>query len=78
MGPQDVINILFAVAGGLGSFILKNIWDALQSLRADLAALQQSISANYVRKDDFRDHAARIEALLLEIRNDLKHKVDRE
>lgn len=78
MAAQDIINVLFAVCGGMGGFILKNIWDALQLLRSDLAALQQSIANNYVRKDDFRDHASRVEALLLEIRNDLKHKVDKE
>jgi hypothetical protein len=78
MEPQAVINVLFAVAGAMGSFILKNIWDALQSLRTDLAALQQSIANNYVRKDDFRDHANEIKTLLVEIRNDLKHKVDKE
>ena len=78
MSAQEVINVLFTVCGGLGGFVLKNIWDALQALRTDLAALQQSISANYVRKDDFRDHANRVEALLLEIRNDLKHKADKE
>lgn len=77
MAAQDIINILFAVCGGLGGFILKNIWDALNALRSDLAALQQSIGANYVRKDDFRDHANRVESLLLEIRNDLKHKLDK-
>lgn len=77
MAAQDIINVLFVICGGMGGFILKNIWDALQLLRADLAALQQSISTNYVRKDDFRDHAARVEGLLLEIRNDLKHKVDK-
>lgn len=78
MDAQAIINILVAVAGSLGGIVLKNIWDALQSLRVDLAALQQSIATNYVRKDDFRDHAAEIKALLLEIRNDLKHKVDKE
>lgn len=78
MDAQEVINVLFAVCGGLGGLVLKNIWDALQALRTDLAALQQSIANNYVRKDDFRDHASRVEALLLEIRNDLKHKVDKE
>jgi hypothetical protein len=78
MEAQDVINVLFAACGALGGFILKNIWDALQLLRSDLAALQQSIANNYVRKDDFRDHAARVEGLLREIRDDLKHKVDKE
>jgi len=77
MEPQTIVNALFAACGALGGFILKATWDALNAMRVDLATLQKSITDNYVRKDDFRDHANRVEDLLLEIRNDLKHKVDK-
>lgn len=78
MEGQTLLNIGFALSGSLGTFVLYSTWDALKSMRSDLAALQKSITDNYMRKDDFRDHANRVEALLIEIRNDLKHKVDKE
>lgn len=77
MDTQTTLNVLFAVCGALGSFVLKATWDALTSLRKDLAALQQSIADNYVRRDDFKTHAARLEQLLDKIYEKLEHKADR-
>jgi hypothetical protein len=77
MSAQDVINALFAACGALGGFILKAMWDAVADLRRELAALQESISRNYVRRDDFKDHATRVESLLDKIYDKLEHKADK-
>ncbi|MCC7126427.1 MAG: hypothetical protein IT178_16375 [Acidobacteria bacterium] len=74
---QTLINIAFTLAGGLGSFVLKATWDALNLLRKDLAELQKSISTQYVRREDFRDHAQDIKEMLVRIEAKLDSKQDK-
>lgn len=77
MDTQMVINILFASIGGMGGFITKVMWDAIRSLQKDLTDMQSSISGNYVRRDEFRDHAKRIEDALARIETKIDHKADK-
>jgi len=65
------------VAGSLGTFILKTLWDANTQLRSDLANLNEKIGRDYVRRDDFRDHAARVEEMLDRIFDKLDGKADK-
>ena len=74
---QLVLNWGFALVGALGGLILKATWDALTTMRKDLASLQESISANYVRRDDFKSHAQRVELLLDRIYEKLDEKADK-
>lgn len=77
MDAQMLINALFALSGGLGGFVLKAMWDAIQSMRKDMENLQKSITENYVRRDDFKDHALRVETLLDRIYEKLDGKADK-
>lgn len=77
MDAQSLINILFTVVGALGGFVLKAMWDAIKSMQQEMSALQASVSANYVRRDDFRDHASRVEDALIRIEDKLGHKADK-
>lgn len=77
MDTQSLINILFSVIGAIGGFVAKAMWDAIKSLQTEMSALQASVSANYVRRDDFRDHASRVEDALIRIEDKLGHKVDK-
>lgn len=77
MDAQTLVNVGFALAGTLAGFILRATWAALEAMRADLGALQRSIAETYVRRDDFRDHAARIETVLERIEAKIDLKVDK-
>ena len=77
MDAQALINTLFGVIGAIGGFMLKAMWDAIKSLQVEMSALQASVSANYVRRDDFKDHAMRIESMLVRIEDKLDSKVDK-
>ena len=77
MGGQEAWNVLVALCGALGGFVLRATWTALEEMRRDLATLQKSISETYVRRDDFRDHAERLEATLLRIEAKLDGKQDK-
>lgn len=77
MDAQSLINVLFAAVGAMGTIIGKAMWDAIRSLQRDLTDLQASVAANYVRRDDFRDHANRLEAALARIEIKLDGKEDK-
>jgi hypothetical protein len=77
MTTQELINAAFMLAGGLGGFILRATWQALETMRKDLQMLQASMSETYVRRDDFRDAVGEIKDLLHDIRNELRSKVDK-
>lgn len=74
---QTFVNWAFGLVGTLGGFILNAVWDANKQLRIDLAALNEKIGREYVRRDDFKDHAARVEALLAKIFDKLDEKADK-
>jgi hypothetical protein len=75
---QTILNWAFALCGALGSFVLKSTWDALIAMRSDLAALQASISTNYVRRDDFRDHTHDVKEILVRIEAKIDGKADKQ
>lgn len=77
MDTQTTLNALFGICGALGGFVLKAMWDALTSLRRDLADLQASIADNYVRQRDYQAHADRVLAMLDKIYDKLDTKVDK-
>lgn len=75
---QTILNWAFAAAGSLGTFVLTAMWNAMSLMRKDMAELQKSISDNYVRRDDFKTHALRVETLLDRIYEKLDGKADKE
>ena len=81
---QTILNWAFSIAGALGSFVLKALWDAMTQLRLDNATLvkqigelSDKIGREYVRRDDFKDHAARVEEMLARIFEKLDGKADK-
>ena len=77
MEPQTLINGAGSLILVLCGFVIRALWDAVSSLRVDLAALQKFVTDTYVRRDDFKDHALRVESLLDKIYEKLDAKVDR-
>lgn len=85
---QVFFNIAATLVGALGGWILKTLWSATETLRADLNKLNERIGAGmaelerqipnvYVRRDDFREAVGRIEAILGRIEDKLDTKVSR-
>lgn len=52
---QSILNWAFGLAGALGGWILKVIWDAMKELRRDMRQIERDLPDIYVRKDDFRE-----------------------
>lgn len=60
METQAIINMAFSIAGALGGFVLKAVWDGLRDLRAADALLTDKVQAiellvagQYIKREDF-------------------------
>ena len=69
---QTVFNWAVGVAGFLGGWILKVIWDAIGDLKKDMRQIERDLPEVYVRRDDFKE-------AVKEIKDDMRegfNKVD--
>jgi hypothetical protein len=66
---QATIDLAFALAGALGGFLLKSLWDEVRALRER--------QDKYVLREDFNAGIARIEELVQKIFDRLDRKQDK-
>ena len=52
---QLVFNWAVALAGFLGGWALKVIWDSISEVRKDLKQMDSKMHEDFVRRDDFKD-----------------------
>ena len=52
---QLVFNWAVALAGFLGGWALKVIWDSIVEVRKDLKRMDTKMHEDFVRRDDFRE-----------------------
>jgi len=57
---QMLFNWVVGVAGILGGWTLKVIWDSLQTLRQDIKSMDNKMHEDFVRRDDFKEAIAEI------------------
>lgn len=73
--------ILFNFAGGFATTALgwfaRELWTAVQGLKADLATLRAELPKEYVAKDDYKVDIGRVHELLDKIYDKLEAKADR-
>ena len=81
---QTVFNIIATVAGFLGGWWLKVMWDAVKDLQAadkilveKVNTIEILIAGNYMSKSDFDKIAAAIFQKLDKIEDKLERKVDK-
>jgi len=77
VSPQEAWNIVVGLLGMLGGAVLRATWSAIEEMRREVSAIQKANAETYVRRDDFRDHAGRIESILERIESKLDTKVDK-
>lgn len=73
---QFVLIALSVVSAGLG-WLLREMWGAVKSLRADLDDLRVNIAETYIRRDSLRDAMRPLEEQLTRIESALMHKADK-
>lgn len=59
---QTIFNWAVGVAGFLGGWWLKVMWDAIKDMQKDMREIERELPDNYVRKDDFREVVREIKA----------------
>jgi hypothetical protein len=75
---QSIINIVFALGGGLGGWILTTLWKEIKDARKDHSELRDALPNTYARRDDVKDGFRDINAVLNRIEGKLDGKADRE
>ena len=77
MDWQHLINLVGGAALATIGWFARQLWDAVQNLKADMSRLELSISDNYVKKDDFKDGVKELKEMLNKIFDRLDAKQDR-
>lgn len=74
---QDIINLIIGTILSVLGWFARQLWDAVQNLKADMSRLELSISDNYVKKDDWKDGIKELKDMLAKIFDKLDNKADR-
>jgi len=77
MDWQNLINLAGGAALATIGWFARQLWDAVQKLKADMSKLELSISDNYVKKDDWKDGIKELKEMLGKIFDKLDSKQDR-
>jgi hypothetical protein len=74
---QTLINLLAGAAIGATGWFARRLWDAVESLRTDMAKLREELPKTYITKDDFKDGVIELKQLLIAIDAKLDRKADK-
>lgn len=81
---QTLINVALGAVSAVLGWVLKVVWDSLQSLkRADealaskVAAIEVLVAGSYVTREEFRSELAGLHSKLDKVLDALNRKVDR-
>jgi hypothetical protein len=74
---QNLINLLIAIVGTIGGWILKVIWDAILELQLDMKEIEKELHTEYVSKGDFHVALDEIKQIVQRIFDKLDNKADK-
>lgn len=77
MENQQLFNLIIAVSGALGGWMLKVIWDAIRDLKQEVREVSQTMHNDFVRREDFSEAVRRIEYMCERIFDKLDNKQDK-
>lgn len=77
MDLQTVINIGAGTALTVAGWFARQLWGAVNELRADLSKLREELPKTYITRDDFKDGIHEIKQLLIAIDRKLDAKADK-
>ena len=84
MDMQTAFNVAVGIAGALGGFFLKSIWDAIKDVQtadtamaSDITSLKVLVAGNYVTRNEYRDDMSGIKDALKRIEDKLDSKADK-
>lgn len=74
---QSFINWGGGIALSALGWFARQLWDAVQNLKADLSALREELAKEYVPKNDFKDFTTELREMFRTINNKLDSKADK-
>jgi len=74
---QSTINVIFGAFLAVVGWFARVMWEAVQTLKADLHRIEVDMPINYVRKDDLDKRMDHIEAMVQRIYDKLDGKADK-
>jgi DNA replicative helicase MCM subunit Mcm2 (Cdc46/Mcm family) len=77
MDAQHLIDLLFGICGVLVGAVLRTMWADLKAQTATIAALNEKLGREYVRRDDYRDDITEMKGMLSRIFDKLDEKADK-
>jgi hypothetical protein len=73
MDTQTLFNVAVTLAGGLGGWVLNNIWQSIRTLDKDVRQMPHM----YVSKEDYKSDINEIKRMLGKIFDKLDEKADK-
>lgn len=77
MNWQEIAIAALSVLSVLFGAVLRTLWDATQKLTDNVHQLEKDLPETYLRRDDFKTHSERVEALIQRVIDKLDGKVDK-
>jgi len=77
MDIQFLFNIGITIAGAVAGWILRIVWQEIKLVQQSQKEIEQDMSNNYVRKDDYRIDIAEIKGMFNRIMDKLDKKADK-
>jgi hypothetical protein len=74
---QDIFNAMISIGVAGFGWLLKTIWDAVNSLKNDIIKLEREIHTGYVSKADYRQDINEMKDMLKAIFEKLDKKADK-
>jgi hypothetical protein len=74
---QDIFNAMISIGVAGFGWLLKTIWDAVNSLKNDIIKLEREIHTGYVSKADYRQDINEMKEMLKAIFEKLDKKADK-
>ncbi|CAB4131056.1 hypothetical protein UFOVP122_51 [uncultured Caudovirales phage] len=74
---QSTLNMLFGGILAVSGWFARQMWEAVQVLKADLHKIEVDLPISYVRKDDLDKRMDHIEAMFQRIYDKLDGKADK-
>lgn len=62
MESQSVFNVVVAISGVLGGWVLKVIWDAIKQVDSEIKELTKDVNQDFVRREDFKESVADVKS----------------
>lgn len=77
MDSQYVFNIIMSLAGVMGGWVLKTIWDSIRDLKDEIRSLSFEVHQDFARRDDFKEAIKEVKDMLVRIFDKLDDKADK-